>query len=164
MPDLPLQCRECIVHTELRTAVILSRTLMQVTNTFACNAMFALVSILSMVKLVLEYHRFRGCHRLSGYPGMPRGRLQFLVANLPVTTRVPPVLHPHGPRRSPARPHHLLKIAALRISLQWSPQSLSLPDTSLAYINARILSHPHLHRLQSALPIQRDHFMGVTIS
>ena len=89
MLSLSLQCHERVVHTELRNAVVLIHTPMKVTNTFACNAMFAPVSILSMVKLVLAYHRPRGCHRLSGYPRMPRGRLQFLVVNLQVMTSGP---------------------------------------------------------------------------
>ena len=89
MLDLPLQCHERIVHTALRVAVVLIRTPMQVTNTSACNAVFAPVSILSMVKLVLEYQRLRGCQRLSGYPRMPRGRLQLLVVNLQAMARAP---------------------------------------------------------------------------
>ena len=52
----------------------------------------------------------------------------------------------------------------LRISHQWFPQSLALPDKSLANIDAWILPHPHLHRVQSALPVQWDHFVGVAIS
>ena len=45
MLDLPLQCHERTIHTELRAALVLIRTPMQVTNTLACNAMFAPVSI-----------------------------------------------------------------------------------------------------------------------
>ena len=70
---------------------------------------------------------------------------------------VPPVLHPQAPRRSPTRPHHLLKITASRISHQWFPPSQALPNKRLAYINARILSYPHRHHQQNALPVQRDH-------
>ena len=42
-----------------------------------------------MTKLVLKYHRLRGCHRLSGYPGMPRGGLQFLDVDPQILTRAP---------------------------------------------------------------------------
>ena len=87
MLDLPLQCHERVVNTELRVTVVLIRTPMQVTNIFACNSMFAPVSILSMVKFVLEYHRLRGCHRLSGYLRRPRGRFQFLIVNFQLMTR-----------------------------------------------------------------------------
>ena len=69
--------------------MVLIRTPMKVANAFARDILFAPVTILSMVNLMLEYHRLRGCHRLSGYPRVPRGPLQFLVVNLQVMTRAP---------------------------------------------------------------------------
>ena len=64
----------------------------EVANTSSCHAVFAPITILNMVKFVLECHRLRGCHRLPGYLGMLRGRLHILNVNLLIMTRAPTLL------------------------------------------------------------------------